>query len=115
MTAKNMQIVIEKIQDIVNQMSDTEKKVTLEVPADSGHGDYATNIALMLAKDLGMPPREVAQQIISKIGDDANIAKVEIAGPGFINLTLSNQAREHMLREMQKEDYGASNKGEGRR
>lgn len=115
MTAKNMQIVIEKIQDIVNQMSDTEKKVTLEVPADSGHGDYATNIALMLAKDLGMPPREVAQQIISKIGDDANIAKVEIAGPGFINLTLSNQAREHMLREMQKEDYGASNKGEGRK
>ena len=64
--------------------------VTLEMPRNRAHGDWATNIALILAPLLGMPPRDVAARVVSllPIGDGAPIARAEIAGPGFINLTL---------------------------
>ncbi len=55
-------------------------------------GDYATNVALQLAKQVGKPPREIAEQIAAKLRETGEFATVDVAGPGFINLTLSSQA-----------------------
>ncbi|AJD46756.1 arginyl-tRNA ligase [Isoalcanivorax pacificus W11-5] len=59
--------------------------VQLERTRDKSHGDFATNIALLLAKPAGMKPRDVATAIVDALPADAAISKVEIAGPGFIN------------------------------
>ncbi|WP_040163756.1 arginine--tRNA ligase [Microbacterium gorillae] len=66
----------------------TAADVTLERPKNRDHGDWATNIAMKLAKKLGMNPRELAQQIADAASDIDGIASVEIAGPGFINIRL---------------------------
>ncbi len=63
--------------------------VTLEHPADTKNGDYSTNVALILSKRLGKNPREIAEQIVSKIEKNDDIEKVEVAGAGFINFYLS--------------------------
>lgn len=68
--------------------------IKLERPKDRSHGDYATSVALQLAKPMGKNPREVAQLIVSQLEGAPGISKLEIAGPGFINITLNraNQA-----------------------
>ncbi len=67
-------------------------RVVVEPPKDASHGDMATNVAMVLAKDAGKKPRELADAIIAKLAGDDLIAKAEVAGPGFINLTLTNDA-----------------------
>jgi len=63
-------------------------RVVVEPPRDAAHGDMATNAAMVLAKDAGKKPRELAELIADKLRADDMIAKVDVAGPGFINLTL---------------------------
>ena len=63
-------------------------RVVVEPPRDAAHGDMATNAAMVLAKDAGKKPRELAELIAEKLRADDLIAKVDVAGPGFINLTL---------------------------
>jgi len=63
-------------------------RVSVEPPRDPAHGDIATNVAMVLAKDARKNPRELAEAIAAKLGADETIAKVDVAGPGFINLTL---------------------------
>jgi len=65
---------------------------TVERTRDSRHGDFATNIAMRLAKSVGRNPREIAQTIIDKLPQSELIDKVEIAGPGFINFHVSSKA-----------------------
>jgi arginyl-tRNA synthetase len=86
-------------------------EIALEHPENPEHGDYSTNVALVLAKDLAKNPQEVAEEIIGKlkIEDWKFLNKVEVAGSGFINFFLS---REYFFREVQKilkkkEKYGA--------
>ena len=67
-------------------------RVTIEPPRDSAHGDMATNAAMVLAKDAGKKPRELADALAEKLRADELVAKVDIAGPGFINLTLKPSA-----------------------
>ena len=62
---------------------------TWESPRQSGHGDYATNIAMVLAREARRPPREVAELIARNLPRLPEIARVEIAGPGFLNVFLS--------------------------
>ena len=83
---------------------------SLERPKQAAHGDYATNIALLLAKRVHQPPREVAQKIVDSLTFSSLIAKIEIAGAGFINFTLTNYAREKILNEIleQGELFGKS-------
>ena len=59
---------------------------------EATHGDFTSNIAMMLAKQAGKPPREVAQLIIEAMGQDSHIEKIEIAGPGFINFFLAQES-----------------------
>jgi arginyl-tRNA synthetase len=73
-------------------------RVTVEPPRDQAHGDMATNVAMVLAKDAGKKPRELADAYAAKLSADDLVAKVEIAGPGFINLTLKPAAWINALR-----------------
>src|ERR1700675_588343 len=63
-------------------------RIVVEPPRDASHGDLATNAAMVLAKDAGLKPRELAERLAAELGKLPEIAKVEVAGPGFINLTL---------------------------
>jgi arginyl-tRNA synthetase len=68
-------------------------RLNVSLTADAKHGDYATNAAMVYAKDLGRTPREVAEELAQALkAASADIEKVEVAGPGFINISLSNQA-----------------------
>src|SRR3990170_8271446 len=89
--------------------------ITLESPKESSHGDLATNAAMVLAKAAGMPPRKLAERLAPLIAVDANVDKVEIAGPGFINLTLAAAFWPSVLRMVleQGPDYGRSAIGKG--
>ncbi|MFB7662998.1 arginine--tRNA ligase [Kitasatospora sp. NPDC056138] len=62
--------------------------VTVERPKNRDHGDYATNVALQLAKPAGMPPRAVAELVAARLRQVTGVSKVDIAGPGFLNITL---------------------------
>ena len=63
-------------------------EITLERPKNRDHGDYATSIALALAKSAGKPPRQIAEIITTSLKSNEIIERIEIAGPGFINITL---------------------------
>jgi len=67
--------------------------VTVERPRQKGHGDYATNVAMQLAKKAGTNPRALAELIAAKLTVDDGIADVEIAGPGFLNITVEAGAQ----------------------
>src|SRR6266704_5592353 len=88
-------------------------RVVVEPPRDASHGDMATNAAMVLAKDAKAKPRELADKIAEKLRADDLIASVEIAGPGFINLTLKPQVWADALRTMLRDgaSYGASRIG----
>ncbi|MGH6748826.1 MAG: arginine--tRNA ligase [Methyloceanibacter sp.] len=89
--------------------------ITLEPPKDASHGDLATNAAMVLAKVACKKPRELAERIVPLLASDPFIAKVEIAGPGFINLTLAHSLWPRVLRMVleQGESYGRSAIGRG--
>ena len=92
-----------------------QSRVVVEPPRDPAHGDMATNAAMVLAKDAGKKPRELAEAIAVKLRADPLIAKVDVAGPGFINLTLSPDAWIRELRTVIESglDYGRSEVGRG--
>jgi arginyl-tRNA synthetase len=79
--------------------------VELERPKDPSHGDFATNVAMRSAKALGRPPRELADELAGQIAGLDEIASAEVAGPGFINLRLSDQFFVAALAEV-GEGYG---------
>jgi arginyl-tRNA synthetase len=90
-------------------------RVTVEPPRDATHGDMATNAAMVFAKDAGKKPRELADKYAKAFRNDDLFAKVDIAGPGFINLTLKPSAWTEVLRETVRlgSDYGKSDIGYG--
>src|ERR1044071_7392807 len=63
-------------------------RIVVEPPREASHGDLATNAAMALAKDAGMKPRDLAEKIAAELDKLPEVTKTEIAGPGFINLTL---------------------------
>jgi len=92
-----------------------QSRVTVEPPRDPAHGDIATNAAMVLAKDAGRKPRELAEAIAEKLRADALVAKADVAGPGFINLTLKPAAWIAALRGAVQlgARYGVSDIGAG--
>ena len=66
------------------------KKITLEPPKNSDYGDMSTNISMLLSKYLKLKPIEVANKLIDHIKNFPGVEKVEVAGPGFINIKLTN-------------------------
>jgi arginyl-tRNA synthetase len=92
-----------------------QSRVTVEPPRDPTHGDMATNAAMVLAKDAGKKPRDLAQAIAEKLRTDPLIDSVAVAGPGFINLTLKPAAWVDALRTALRlgSNYGRSDLGRG--
>ena len=90
-------------------------RIVVEPPRDASHGDMATNAAMVLAKDAKAKPRDLADQIATRLRADPLIDKVDIAGPGFINLTLKPQVWSDALRTVLREGegYGRSAIGAG--
>jgi arginyl-tRNA synthetase len=84
---------------------------------DSSHGDYASNIAMILSKGTGLKPRDLAQLIVDNLPASADIIKVEIAGPGFINFFVNCQAKEEVIARVLTAgiSYGRSNAAQGKR
>jgi arginyl-tRNA synthetase len=72
--------------------------VRIERPKVKEHGDYATSIALQLAKPAGRPPREVAEAIARQLSEAPGVARVDVAGPGFLNITLDSGAQGELAR-----------------
>jgi len=93
------------------------RNVTVEPPRDPAHGDLATNAAMVLAKPAGTNPRALAELIVPKLCALPEIASAEVAGPGFINVRLTEQSWRDELAEILSSggDYGRSSVGEGRR
>ncbi|WP_093142521.1 arginine--tRNA ligase [Pseudoxanthomonas sp. GM95] len=89
---------------------------TVERPKTREHGDFATNAAMLLAKPARSNPRALAQALVDALPASADIAKVEIAGPGFINFHLANAAyqREAVAALTQGADYGRNTSGAGK-
>lgn len=81
----------QQIEAIVQKLYNTSVGVTITRP-EPQFGDYATNVALQLAKPLGQSPREIAQRIAEELQNTGNFENVDIAGPGFINIKLSGPA-----------------------
>ncbi len=81
-------------------------RVVVEPPRDASHGDMATNAAMVLAKDAKAKPRDLAETIAAKLRSEDLVEKVDIAGPGFINLTLKPVAWTDALRTVLREAEG---------
>jgi arginyl-tRNA synthetase len=90
-------------------------RITVEPPRDPTHGDMATNAAMVLAKEAGKKPRELAEAFAEKLRAEELVAKADIAGPGFINLTLKPSAWLAALGDAVRLglDYGRSDSGHG--
>jgi len=96
--------------------SDIDRKnVTLEPPRDPAHGDLSTNAAMVLSKAAGMKPRDLAEKISDGLGALDDVKAIDIAGPGFINLRVSDAVLIDELHQIEKlgAEYGRSDKGQG--
>ena len=91
--------------------------VSVEPPRDKGHGEAATNAAMVLAKPAGMAPRAIAEKLSARLLADPRITQAEVAGPGFLNLTLAPFAWQGVVRAALTAgaDFGRSTTGHGRR
>jgi len=93
--------------------------IALDPPKDAGHGDFTTNVALQLAKPVGLPPRDVAAKLVVELERErpAHLERAEIAGPGFVNLHLAPTWLHEVLRTVvaQGERYGRGELLAGRR
>jgi len=94
-----------------------EVAIELDRPKNPEHGDLTTNVALQLARGVGKKPREAAEAIVAKLAKHAEIARAEVAGPGFINLSLAAEARFAVVGEIRRQGaaFGRGSSGAGRR
>ncbi len=104
-----------KNQDILGQ--DITINIAIERTKDAQHGDFATNLALLLAKSAKTNPRQLAEQIIAVLPQDEAVVKVELAGPGFINFFIDPSTQYQIVRQIheQGQAYGLSKVGLGKK
>jgi arginyl-tRNA synthetase len=90
-------------------------RIIVEQPREASHGDLATNAAMVLAKEAALKPRDLAEKIAAELRKRSEITKVEVAGPGFINMTLDPSAwRAALMNAILKgKDYGKGDIGKG--
>ena len=115
-----LQDLIKKcIQDLISKgiLIEMPPNVRLDHTKDNSHGDYATNIALMLSKQAKMNPVDLAKIIVDQLEESSFINKIEIAGPGFINFFISNESSSSVVSEIidQGALYGSSEIGQGKK
>lgn len=104
-----------KVQGILDRESVVQ--ISLERTRDSSHGDFATNIALLLAKSANLNPRQLAEKFLAVFPEDSLITKVEIAGPGFINFFINPDTQYQIVKQIHDlgKEFGLSHIGNGRK
>lgn len=115
-------VLQERFQAALSRIGVTDRRVAFEYPRDPRHGDYSTNIAMVLANEQKKNPRDLAQEIVAALlQEDASqsfqcCAGVDVAGPGFINITLSDALLGWELSSVleHRERYGSSQEGAGK-
>src|SRR3954447_14412450 len=92
-------------------------RIVVEPPREASHGDLATNVAMALAKDAGLKPRDLAEKVAAELRKLPDVTKTEIAGPGFINLTLDPAVWRTALAAIVRDgaQYGHSAVGAGQK
>jgi arginyl-tRNA synthetase len=92
-------------------------RVIVEAPREAAHGDLATNAAMVLSKPAGMKPRDLAELLVPRLTEHADIVAAEIAGPGFINMRLTDSFWRDRLKDVLQAgtSYGESDEGKGKR
>ena len=100
-----------------NGIDFSNKKVSIQESKEKAHGDYASNLAMVIAKDLSKSPREVAEKITSLLPPEEWIERVNIAGPGFINFYLKKDTHNEILLRIDEggKSFGTNNSGNGER
>ncbi len=113
---KTIEFLLDQVLDqlVADELIETKPELQISRTKDAAHGDFTSNLAMMLAKQAGKPPRDVAQIIIDTMSDDKSIVKVEIAGPGFINFFLAQENTLSIIKSIlsQGDDFGRSNAAE---
>ena len=114
---RHIRITLERMVEAGSLPAGLDGAFTVEPPRDAAHGDIATNAALVLAKRAGMKPRDLAERIAAALGALADVDSVEVAGPGFINLRLSDPYWHRVLAGILAagDRYGASELGARRK
>lgn len=111
----HLQALLQQV--VADQGWDWPEKATIEPPKDKQHGDLAVNVAMMLAGQAKMAPRQIAEALVQAVEamNDASIEKIDIAGPGFMNVTFAQSFWRGVLADVcaQGEAYGASEQGKG--
>ncbi|SFB97200.1 arginyl-tRNA synthetase [Marinospirillum celere] len=118
--------IISQLDQVVSQLKsegllpeEFQPRIQIDNTKDKAHGDLASNLALMAAKQAGMKPRDLAEKLVALLQADAafmqKVSKMEIAGPGFINFFLSTSALTSVIKEVlaQESTFGQSNQGQG--
>jgi arginyl-tRNA synthetase len=98
---------------VISVPRDQLARIVVELPRDASHGDLATNAAMVLAKEAGLKPRDLAEKVAAELRKRPEITQVDIAGPGFINLTLDPAVWRAALADaiLAGCDFGKSNIG----
>lgn len=117
-----------KLEALIQQAVTTLKKegliaedipvnITLERSRDALHGDFATNLAMMLAKPTKLNPRQLAEKLVAALPKDSAVTKVEIAGPGFINFFMDSSSQSDIVKVIHEQgpDFGRSQVGAGKK
>ncbi|WP_428846285.1 arginine--tRNA ligase [Metallumcola ferriviriculae] len=114
---KELHIALENARDAGKISFDTLPEFVVEVPREKQHGDFATNVAMLLAKQAKMSPRSIATLIVEYFPAGDDIEKLEIAGPGFINFRLKNRWLYQVVPEVIARgcDYGNGDIGAGQK
>src|SRR5690606_8930558 len=96
---------------------DFNPTILVERARDAQHGDFATNLAMVLAKAARCNPRQLAEKIVAALPHDPVVAKIEIAGPGFINFFIDPKARHRIIADIHEagHEFGKSTVGAGRK
>ena len=102
MKGQLQELLTKCVQDLISKgiLNEMPSKIRIDHTKDNSHGDYATNIALMLSKQAKMSPVELAKIIIDQFEQKNFIKKIEIAGPGFINFFISQESSSSIVNEI---------------
>ncbi|MAU33799.1 arginine--tRNA ligase [Candidatus Saccharibacteria bacterium] len=103
----------ETVQNVLKQLYDLDHAVQVSRP-EPAFGDYATNVALQIAKQVGKAPRDVAQEVAEALRQTGEFSEVSIAGPGFINVRVAPAKLISRLNEVWTDRYGSSEDGAGK-
>lgn len=102
----------EQIKGVINDLYGVDETVDFASVPSEIEGDYSTNVAMRLARQVGKNPRQIAEEIIAKLGDSG--FDFTVAGPGFINVTVSGKALKQQLDAVWSDTYGNNDSGKGK-